>query len=434
MEKTTHLSRRRFVKNGAMAAASVTAFNVLKPKEARAAAPLKVGLLGCGGRGRGAVQDCLKAAEILNAPETKVTALADILPDRIEAAKAVLGQMDNEVDDDQCFIGWESYKELFKTDVDYVILATPPVFRPETLMAAVEAKKNVFMEKPAAVDPPGIRKIIEAGEKAKTLGLSIAAGTQRRHQAPYVETIKRIHDGVIGDIMAGYAYWCGGPIAYGDRKPGMSDVEYQIRSWYHFLWLSGDHIVEQHVHNLDVINWIMGKHPVKAFGTGGRAWQKRGNIWDHHGVVFHYDNDVILTSFCSQTPRPERNDRVNEFVQGSKGKSNCAGWIQSDTTWNFEGDSVNPYVQEHVDLMNSIYKNAGLNEARNVAESTMTAILGRMAEYSGKQMSWDEAIHSEESLAPHKTLAEYEFGPMKLSPIALPGGQPYTGNEGWKPG
>jgi predicted dehydrogenase len=284
------------------------------------------------------------------------------------------------------------------------------------------------MEKPAAVDAPGIRAIMEAGKKAKSLGLAIVAGTQRRHHNKYVETIRRIRDGACGEITAARAYWCGGPIGFYERKPEYSDVEYQLRCWYHFLWLSGDHIVEQHVHNLDVINWAMGMHPVKAFGYGGRAWQIHGDIWDHHTVDFEFENGVHLSSMCRQIPNCV--DNVSEFVVGTKASSNCADWIRGKgMEWKFEGEAQNPYVQEHADLIESIRKGQPLNEAQNVAESTMTAIMGRMAEYSGQVVTWDEALKSEEKLRPEKI----ELGPMPPRPIAVPGGKEYAG-EGWMPG
>jgi predicted dehydrogenase len=329
---------------------------------------------------------------------------------------------------DLCFLGWDGYERLLATDIDIVILATPPCFRPMMLEAAVAAGKHVFMEKPAAVDAPGIRKIMAAGKKAREAGLCIVAGTQRRHDAKYRATIEHIHEGVIGDVVAARAYWCGGPIGFHERQPQWSDMEYQMRNWYHYLWLSGDHIVEQHVHNLDVINWVMGKHPVKAYGYGGRAWQEKGNIWDHHAVDFTYANGVHLASYAKQIANST--DNVSEFVVGTQGQSNCASWIGSkDGDWNFQGEWRNPYVQEHADLIQAIRKGEYINEAQNVAESTMTAIMGRMAEYSGKEITWDEALNSEESLA----LDKYEFGPIKLRPVAIPGGKAY-GGEGWVAG
>ncbi|MEW6236532.1 MAG: Gfo/Idh/MocA family oxidoreductase [Candidatus Omnitrophota bacterium] len=425
MIEEKNISRRRFMKRGATAAAAVASFNVLPSKDARAVEPITVGLIGCGGRGKSAIKECLGSAD-----EVKIAAVADLFPDNLAKAKEILEEMDSKVPDDRCFTGWDAYKKVMETDVTYVIIDVPPVFRAEMLEAAINAKKHVFMEKPASVDAQGIRRIIAAGEKAKELGLSIAAGTQRRHQGDYIETIKRLHDGAIGEIMAAQAYWCGGPIGFRERQPSWSDVEFQIRNWYHFLWLSGDHIVEQHVHNLDVINWIMGTHPIKAYGCGGCAWQKRGNIWDHHAIDFEYPNGVHMTSLCGQTPRPEGQSWVKESVQGTKGVSNCANWIKGLSEWKYEGHHQNAYIQEHTDLIASIRSGKPINEARNVAESTMTAIMGRMAEYQNKEMTWEEAINSNENLI----IQPLELGPNEPTPVAIPGGKEYTGKEGWNPG
>ncbi len=423
VDDMNQVSRRQFVKKSALASAAVTSFHVLNTNQASAAKEITVGLIGCGGRGKSAIRECLRAAE-----GVKITAVADLFADRVAQARSILEDMESPVPDSRSFTGWDGYKKVIDTDVDYVILDTPPVFRPMMLEAAVEAGKHVFMEKPAAVDAPGIRRIIKAGEEAKAKGLSIAAGTQRRHQGDYIETIKRIQDGAIGEITCARAFWCGGPIGYRKRQPDWSDVEYQIRNWYHFLWLSGDHIVEQHVHNLDVMNWIMDAHPVKAFAIGGRAWQEKGNIWDHHAVDFVYENGIHMTSMCRQSPG--ETNRVQEEIQGTKGFSNCQNYIGGEKEWKYSGEYQNPYIQEHTDLINSIREGEPINEARNVAISTMTGIMGRMAGYSNKELTWDEAINSDESLIIDPlSLRDYE-----PRPVAIPGGEKFTGEEGWQPG
>jgi predicted dehydrogenase len=428
-EKERDVSRRSFVKTGAMATAAISAFHVLKSHGASAKPLIKIGVIGCGGRGREAMKDALRADDAV-----RIVALADIFPEKMELAKEELNKFDHPTNEIETFLGFKSYQELVKTDCDYVILATPPCYRPETLEAAVAAKKHVFMEKPAAVDPQGIRRIIAAGEKAKELGLSIAAGTQRRHQKEYIEAVNRMHDGAIGEIVNMQIFWAGGPIGFPKRKEEWSEVEWQIRGWYHWLWLSGDHILEQHVHNIDVANWIMGAHPIKAFGVGGCGWQERGNIWDHHAVHFLYPNGVDILSMCSQHPR--KVSRVDERAQGTKGRSFTAQggpWYLQDRhgkeLWRFEGEKSAPYVQEHADLMDSIRNNKGLNEARNVAESTMTAMMGRMAEYTGDELTWEEALHSDEQFPIY-----YEFGDVDDQGAPAPGGQKYTGEEGWQPG
>ncbi|MBN2329933.1 MAG: Gfo/Idh/MocA family oxidoreductase [Candidatus Omnitrophica bacterium] len=418
------------MKNGTAAAAAATAFSVLPSKNARAQKPITVGVIGCGGRGRGAMINSIQSCE-----DVQIKFICDILPDRIAKAKEELAKLDRPTNI-EVFQGFKAYQEAVKMDVDYVILATPPCYRPETLEAAVEAKKNVFMEKPAAVDPQGIRRIIAAGDKASTLGLNIAAGTQRRHSIAYQEAIQRIHEGAIGDIMNAQVFWCGGPIGFGDKKPGMTDLEWQMRSWYHFGWLSGDHIVEQHVHNLDVINWIMGGHPVKSFGSGGCGWQERGDIWDHHAIHFEYENGTSILSMASQHPR--KTSRVDERVQGVKGRCYTAQngpWRILDAKgkemWKFSGEHHNelPYIQEHADLIQCIRSGDYINEAKNVAESTMTAILGRMAEYSGEEMTWDQAYQSDERYPIY-----YELRDLPAEKIPVPGGEPYDVNAGWKPG
>lgn len=427
-EPNNTILRRDFVKKSAGAAAAVAAFHVWNAPESRAVDEIKIGVVGCGGRGRTAITDALKADE-----NCRIVALCDIFQEKMDLAVEAIDQMGRS-SKVETFLGFKAYQELMKTQCDYVILSTPPCYRPETLEAAVNAGKNAFMEKPAAVDAPGIRRIIAAGDLAKQKGLSIAAGTQRRHQAEYIESIKRIHDGEIGTITNAQIFWAGGPIAFPERKPDWSEVEWQIRGWYHWLWLSGDHILEQHVHNIDVINWVMASHPESAFGSGGRGWQERGNIYDHHAVHFSYPNGVDVLSMASQHPRGD--SRVEERVQGTKGRARTSQggpwWIQDlkgKTVWEFTGDKSFPYVQEHADLMDSIRNNKGLNEARNVAESTMTAMMGRMAEYSGAEIQWDEAVNSDE-----KYPVYYEFGDVKDPGAPVPGGQPYTGKEGWQPG
>ena len=367
--------------------------------------------------------------------DVQVEFLCDILPDRIEKAKEELDRMGRPTNV-AVFKGFKAYQEAVQMDVDYVILATPPCYRPETLEAAVAAKKNVFMEKPAAVDPQGIRRIIAAGEKAKEAGLNVAAGTQRRHCPAYNELIGKIQDGAIGDVVNGQVYWCGGPIGFGDKKEGMTDLEWQMRSWYHFGWLSGDHIVEQHVHNLDVANWIMGGHPVRAYGSGGCGWQERGDIWDHHAIQLDYANGVSLQSMASQHPRATQ--RVEEHFQGTKGRARASQggpWYILDKNgkeiWKYSKPHNNelPYIQEHIDLIECIRGDKYINEAKNVAQSTMTAIMGRMAEYSGKEYTWDEALNSDERYPIY-----YEFKDLPDEVIPVPGGQPYDVNAGWKPG
>ncbi len=426
-KKHSKIARRKFVISGAAAASTVIfGFPFVHTSCAKDVKPIKVGLIGCGGRGTGAADDCLNSA-----PNVELIALADLFPDRIEKCKKLLtdpkrrgGPLPGyKVKDDHCFSGFNAVNNILETDIDYVILAEPPGFRPDDFTAAVNAGKHVFMEKPVAVDPVGVRKIIETGKKAKQKELGIVAGTQRRHQKSYVETIKRIHGGEIGDIVSGQCYWIG-DTGYHEktfphrRDEGWTDMEWQIRNWYYFCWLSGDHIVEQHIHNIDVIKWVLGTHPVKALGVGGRQVRiekKFGNIYDHFAVDYEYPDGIHVMSICRQMPKCD--NRVSEFIVGTKGKSDPKGEIIGTKKWKFKGKSPNQYVQEHTDLIESIRNGSPLNEANNVAESVMTAIIGRESAYTGKEVTWDEMMNSNLDLFPKKL----EFRQISVRPIPMPG-------------
>ncbi|GAB6165406.1 Gfo/Idh/MocA family oxidoreductase [Thermostilla marina] len=433
------VSRRDFVKLSTVAAVGSVAVRIPYVHAQGDGFQVRIGLIGCGGRGTGAALNALGAATRVIYPsagyhtedaaegskaqrkDVSVVALADLFEDRLSNCRTQLAKVGVEVPNDHCFVGFDAYKKLLALDeVNYVILATPPHFRPDHLTAAIEAGKNVFMEKPVAVDVPGVKKVLAAGELAKQKNLGIVAGTQRRHQASYVETIKRIHDGAIGDIIYAKAYWNGGEIWVIERQPGWSDMEWQLRNWNYFTWLSGDHIVEQHVHNLDVMNWVLGTHPIRAVSAvGGRQVRtdpKYGNIYDHFAVEFEYPNGVTVFSQCRQTNGCK--NIVGEEVIGTKGTSNCANTIVAgDDRWRFRDKQRNPYEQEHEDLINSIREGKPLNEAKNVAESTMTGIIGREAAYSGDEIRWDDAMQSTTRLGPEK----YEFGPYEFAPVRMPG-------------
>ncbi|MEA2063467.1 MAG: Gfo/Idh/MocA family oxidoreductase [Gemmatimonadota bacterium] len=421
-------TRRDFLKAGALAATGALAgFSIIRPAHARGAGPLlKVGLIGCGGRGTGAAENCLNAAQ-----DVELIALADVFQDRIDKCRQNMGDPNRKagalagykVGDDMCFVGFDAYKRLLETDVDLVILGTPPGFRPEHFTAAVDAGKHVFTEKPVGVDPVGLRKFMAAGEKSKAKGLAVVAGTQRRHDPAYQEMIKRIHGGQIGDIRAARCYWNMGALWNKEQKPGMSDMEWQLRNWLYFCWLSGDHIVEQHVHNLDVINWAMGAHPVKAYGMGGRQVRTDpvfGHIFDHFAIDFEYPGGAHLLSMCRQTANTDTN--VSEVVVGATGESYSDGkrcMIKGEKRWRHrgEGEKVNPYDQEHVDLIESIRSGNPLNEAQRVAESTMTAVMGRLSAYTGLEVTWEQMMASDLDLSPKK----YEWGPIPVPPVPMPG-------------
>ncbi len=344
---------------------------------------IRVGVIGCGGRGSGAANDCVSSSN-----GVKIVALADAFEDRLRGLKGKFN-----VPDSRCFVGLDAYKKLLALDdVNLVILATPPGFRPPQLAEAIRRGKNVFMEKPVAVCPAGIKMVIEASEMAAQKGLAIVAGTQRRHEPKYVETMKRIHDGAIGEIVSAQCYWNQGDLWVKKRQPGQGDVEWQIRNWLYFTWLSGDHICEQHVHNIDVVNWAFKDVlPEQVHGQGGRQFRtgpEYGNIFDHFGVEFFYPGDVRTISMCRQIKGTTTN--VSERVVGTKGSSNCAGVIEGENAWRYEGPNPNPYVQEHADLIKSIRAGQPLNEGKRIAGSTLCAIMGRESAYSRQQFkqSW----------------------------------------------
>ena len=419
------ISRRDFLKGSVASAAVIGAgtMGLMPGAWAAGSDTIKVGVIGCGGRGTGAAFDCLNAD-----PGVKIVALGDLFKDRLDGC---LGRVtgDEELKErvditpDRCFTGFDNYEKVIDCGVDMVIMAAPPGFRPAHVKYAVEKGKHIFMEKPVAVDAPGVRMILEAGDLATQKKLGIVAGTIKRHQANYVATIKRIHDVAVGDILSAQCYYNTGELWNHGRKPEWTDVEWQIRNWLYFTWLSGDHIVEQHVHNIDVINWALNALPVKCVGMGGR--QKRtdpayGHIFDHFAVEYEYPNGVRVMSMCRQQDGCCGN--VLERVIGTKGSSNCAGLIKGSSEWKFEGSAPSPYVQEHADLIKSIRDGKPLNEARQIAESSLTAIMGRMSAYTGQEITWEQAMNSQENLMPEKL----EFGPMPVAPVAVPGRTPFS--------
>ena len=436
------VSRRHFLKHSSLALAGTAAlarFPAIATGQAAPDGPIRIGLIGCGGRGSGAVADALGAATDIVYSQAgyhteniaaqakaldnniKLVALADVFPDRLNACRDQFRKLGISLPDEHCFVGFDAYqKVLAMPEINYVVLATPPHFRPLHLREAIEAGKNVFMEKPVAVDGPGVKIVLEAGELAKQKGLGIVGGTQRRHMRAYNETIKRIHDGTIGDLVYARAYWNGGEIWVIERQQGWSDMEWQLRNWPYFTWLSGDHIVEQHVHNLDIMNWVMNAHPLKALALGGRQSRTRriyGHIYDHFAVEFEYPGGARVFSQCRQMNGCE--GKVEEAVVGEKGTSNCKNWIRpkDGPLWRFRDKEVNAYQQEHADLIASIRSGQPLNEARTIAESTLTAIMGRESAYSGRSIEWEEALNSKARLGPDK----YEMGGLPVPDVAIPG-------------
>ena len=379
------ITRRDFVRIAALNTGAAALVSVGAPRALGAAAgsdTIRVGIVGCGGRGTGAAQNALDSS-----PGVEIVAVADLFQQSAERARKLF-----QVSADNCFWGFDAYQKLLATDVNYVILATPPGFRPAQFAAAVAANKHVFIEKPVAVDPTGVRSVIATAKIATQKRLSVVAGTQRRHQASYIETIKRIHDGALGELTGGQCYWNDNGIWFREKTDwlaGLSDFEWQCWNWYHWDWLSGDHIVEQHIHNIDVMNWAFGGPPVKFYGMGGR--QNRGNIpgniWDHFSVEMDYANGARVSSSCRHAPKTAT--RIGERVVGTKGVAipNNAT-ITGAEPFAYAGPNVNPMVQEHADLIASIRRNTPVNEAERVAESTLTAIGARIAAYTGREVSW----------------------------------------------
>ncbi|MCK4466492.1 MAG: Gfo/Idh/MocA family oxidoreductase, partial [Bacteroidales bacterium] len=365
---------------------------------------LRAGLIGCGGRGSGAALDFLNAG-----PNLEITALGDVFQDKIDNTKKKLKEQKNmEVPDENCFLGFDAFEKVIDSGVDVVLLATPPHFRPEHFEAAIKAKKHIFMEKPVAVDPAGIRSVMATGKKAKSVDLCVVAGTQRRHQRDYLKTYEQVLNGEIGEIVAANCYWNSGKLWHVNRKEGWTDMEWMIRNWVNWLWLSGDHIVEQHVHNIDVINWFKGKHPIKAVGFGGRLRRITGDQYDNFSIDFVYDDDVHMHSMCRQINDCAHN--VSEYIRGTKGYATCNSLstkiFNPDGTLKWEyaypvdekgekmGIKISSYVQEHIDLVTAIRTNQPINEAENIAVSTMTAIMGRISAYTGKEVTWEEMMNS----------------------------------------
>jgi predicted dehydrogenase len=422
------MTRRDFAKMSAIASFAVLTAGAGKPEAAAegkaklGSDAIKIGIIGCGGRGSGAVLDCLNGNE-----NVKLIAMADAFEDRLQGAldkftnkspERIKSMID--VKPDHCFVGLDAYEKLLKTDVDMIIHATPPYARPKHIAAAVKAGKHIFTEKPIAVDPAGVRMFIDAAKEAEQKKLCFVTGLQRRHQAKYIKTIEKIAAGEIGDVLAARAYWNGSlPFCF-DRKPEWkTELEYRLRNWYNQVWTCGDNIVEQHVHNLDVINWVMsavsgGKitHPKKVVSNGGRAWKPReekyGDLWDNFACDFEYENGVHLLSFCRHWNKSA--EGVFEEVTGTKGKSTCEDKGR---------DEKNPYQQEHIDLIACIRGEAPYrNDGFYTADSTMTGIMGRMAAFTGKEYTWDEALNEKLSIVPDDLSWDKAY---PIGPIAVPG-------------
>lgn len=407
--KKENLSRRKFVKNssivtgGLFLAPSVLSASPLYKKEKM----LKLAVVGCGGRGTGAASQALKADE-----NVKLVAMADAFQDQLDDSFNDLSKMFDkdriDVKPANKFVGFASYKKAID-EADVVILATPPGFRPQHFEYAIDQGKHVFMEKPVATDVAGIKKVLATARKADEKNLNVVVGLQRHYQLNYQETLKRIQKGDIGKIVSGQVYWDSAGVWVRPRQEQMTEMEYQMRNWYYFNWLCGDHILEQHIHNIDVANWFIGEYPISAQGMGGREVRNgidHGDIFDHHFVEFVYPGGAIISSQCRH--QQGCMSRVSESFQGTLGNSytdasNHASLksYSNEVLFKHKGeDDMNPYQVEHNKLFASIRSGGHINDAENGAKSTMTAILGRMATYTGKVVTWEEAMNTEQVLVP----------------------------------
>ena len=394
------------------------------PDKAIQGKEIKVGVIGCGGRGSGAIQNLFDAADGI-----RLTALGDVFPDRIEGLRKMAAEkLGQEVPDENCFIGFDAYQKVIDSGVDMIIDTTPPVFRPDHFKYAVQKGVHSFLEKPVAVDAKGYRTMMAAAKQAQAKGLCVVCGTQRHHQRPYVEAFRKIQEGYIGEITGGNVYWNQGMLWYRNREKGWSDMEWMIRDWVNWKWLSGDHIVEQHVHNIDVFLWMSGYKVAKATGFGARHRRITGDQYDQFSIDFEMENGVHLHSMCRQIDGCS--NAVGEIIYGTKGSWNSFDHeikdLDGNVVWKFDNEKAetefqqhNPYVLEHVDLVNHIRKGEPIDEATACAMSTLAGVMGRTAAYTGDTVSWDDMSQSEMDYLPEKL----EIGPMDMSgyTVQVPG-------------
>jgi len=388
--------------------------------------PLNVGLVGVGNRGTGAAINFIGAG-----PDLKLVALADVFQDKIDDCRTRFAGYKRPIPEKNCFVGFDAYKKLMALkEVDVVILATPCQFRPIQFEEAIHQGKHVFMEKPLAVDPVGIRSIISTARKAKSLGLNVITGTQRRHQQDYIETYKQIINGAIGKPVSARAFWNQNHVWFRTRQEGWDDMTYMVRNWNSFCWMGGDFILDTHVHNIDVINWFLGKHPLSAVGYGGRARRLTGDQYDFFSIDFDYGDGIFSHSMCRQIDNCANG--TGEFIMGTKGYTNCRNTIwnlDGSVKWKFkyqkdkngipmENVKIPAYVQEHMHLVQAIRTGQYVNTAEDTALSTLTAIMGRTAAYTGKKIMWDDVYKSGMKLGPK----DIKFGPVDMEfPVPVPG-------------
>ena len=403
-----NIKRRSFLKNSSILTGSLVLPSFSFKKQKQLDKKLKISVVGCGGRGTGAAVQALRADK-----NVELVALCDAFEDRLERSlNAIIDELDGEMDikvkDKNKFVGFDGYKKAIDL-ADVVILATPPGFRPQHFEYAVNKSKHIFMEKPVATDAAGVRRILESAKLVKEKKLNVVVGLQRRYQLSYLDILKQVRRGVAGKIISGTVKWNGHGVWVRKREPQQSELEYQMRNWYYFNWLCGDHIVEQHIHNLDVANWFLDEHPISAQGMGGREVRKgidHGEIFDHHYVEFKYPSGAVIHSQCRHQPGTLR--KVNEVLVGTKGVINLRnGGVVTINDHNGNllhkydpKNDISPYQIEHNKLFKSIRSGGQIDDTEYGATATMTAIMGRMATYSGKLIEWESAMNADEKLVP----------------------------------
>ena len=388
---------------------------------------LKAGLIGCGSRGTGAAINFLNAG-----PNLKITALGDVFQDRLDRCREALKERkDVEIPDENCFLGFDAYKKVIESDVDVILEASLAYSRPKHFEAAVQARKHVFLEKPAGVDPVGVRSVMSSGKMAETAGLSIVAGTHRRHQRDYVEAFGMIKNGAIGDLVSANCYWNTAGPPYVRREQGWSDMEAMIRNRNNWCWLTGDTIVNLLVHQIDVLNWFFEKHPNAATGFGGRHRRPSGDSYDFFSVDYVFDDNRHYQGMCRQMDGCTNN--IGQLIFGTKGYTNCQNSIMDydgNIIWEYEYPRdedgrnrlpVSAFDQEIINLVTSIRTNNPINQTYDLAASTLTGIMGRESAYTGKDLTWEEMMNSQLKLGPE----EYHLGPVDIQPVSpIPGTPP----------
>jgi predicted dehydrogenase len=436
-----NIGRRKFISDAAIAAAAISSIGIVsackekkkeKLSELLTNAPdgkvLKAGLIGCGGRGTGAAVNFLDAG-----PNLQITAIGDVFRDKLDQCRENLKKQRNvEIAEENCFTGFDSFQKVIDSGVDLVLLTTPPHFRPQHIEAAVNAGKHIFLEKPCAVDPVGARSVLVSVEKAKQKGLCMVSGTIYRVSKDYMETRRRVMNGEIGEIVSAHVIRNGGSLWVHPRKPEWTDMEYMLRNWGNFCWLSGDHIVEQFIHQVDVMNWYLGRNPVRAIGWGGRQRRITGDQYDFFSIEYLYENG--MHTHCAARQISGCSNLTKVLIVGTEGFAEAKGTIynlKGEEIWKYpipeEGSEdqtwkvTDPFVQEHINLVTGIRTGNTVNDAEAQVNSTLVTIMGRMSAYTGKDVTWEEVMNSDMYLGP-KT---YEFGPVPGIPETIP----VIGNE-----